>query len=199
MTISPVGRRTDYHGLPLAANGRHGNRATLRGEPMQDDILDDLLRPGLKLVVCGTAAGNRSAQLKAYYAGPGNKFWRIMHEIGLTPERMEPLDWREVDRYDIGFTDMAKAHFGSDSGLPAHAFDPERLNASISRFRPAALAFNGKKAAQMFYRRRAIDYGSQPPIGDTAIWVLPSTSGAASGAWSAEPWRQMAESLRSRL
>ena len=162
---------------------------------MPNDILEDLLRPGLKLVICGTAAGKRSAELKAYYAGPGNKFWRIMHEIGLTPERMEPLAWRDIDRYDIGFTDMAKGHFGSDCVLPARAFDSARLNTAIARFKPAVLAFNGKKAAQMFYGRTAIDYGRQPAIGDTAIWVLPSTSGAASGAWSPAPWRQMAQSL----
>jgi TDG/mug DNA glycosylase family protein len=162
---------------------------------MNSDILDDLLRPGLRLVVCGTAAGKRSAELGAYYAGPGNKFWRIMHEIGLTPQRLSPLDWREIDRYGIGFTDMAKAHFGSDADLPAHAFDASRLRGAIARFRPAALAFNGKKAAQMFYGRTTVDYGPQPAIGRTAVWVLPSTSGAASGAWSPQPWRQMAESL----
>lgn len=163
---------------------------------MNSDILEDLLRPGLKLVICGTAAGKRSAELKSYYAGPGNKFWRIMHEIGLTPERLAPLDWREIGRYGIGFTDMAKAHFGSDADLPAHAFDAARLRGVIAQFRPVALAFNGKKAAQMFYGRTAIDYGPQPAIDQTAIWVLPSTSGAASGAWSPLPWRQMAESLR---
>ena len=37
----------------------------------------------LKLVVCGTAAGDRSAQLGQYYAGPGNKFWRTLASLGL--------------------------------------------------------------------------------------------------------------------
>jgi G:T/U-mismatch repair DNA glycosylase len=43
-------------------------------------LLDDLLRIGLRLVICGTAAGERSAKLGAYYAGPGNKFWRTLHD-----------------------------------------------------------------------------------------------------------------------
>jgi TDG/mug DNA glycosylase family protein len=161
------------------------------------DILEDLLRPGLRLVICGSAAGTRSAQLKAYYAGPGNKFWKIMHEIGLTPERMAPQDWRQLDRYHIGLTDMAKAHFGMDTALPADSFDPARLRGAIERYQPTALAFNGKKAAQVFYGRPKVDYGLQERLGPTAIWVLPSTSGAASGAWSAGPWRDMAESLLS--
>lgn len=165
---------------------------------MNSDILDDLLRPGLRLVICGTAAGTRSAMLKAYYAGPGNKFWRIMHEIGLTPERLEPRDWRQLDRHHIGFTDLAKAHFGSDADLPPGSFDPERLREAIGRFAPATLAFNGKKAAQVFYGTPRIEYGRQEAFGGTAVWVLPSTSGAASGAWSPEPWQEMAESLKPR-
>ena len=163
---------------------------------MNGDILDDLLRPGLRLVICGTAAGTRSAMLKAYYAGPGNKFWKTLHEIGLTPERLAPEDWRQLDRYHIGFTDLAKAHFGMDTQLPAGCFDPARLRSVIARFEPAVLAFNGKKAAQVFYGRPKVDYGAQENIGQTAIWVLPSTSGAASGAWSVEPWRQLAASVQ---
>lgn len=162
---------------------------------MNGDILDDLLRPGLRLVICGTAAGTRSAQLRAYYAGPGNKFWRTMHAIGLTPELIAPGDWRQLDRYHIGFTDLAKAHFGMDAALPADGFDAERLRAAIVRFAPAALAFNGKKAAQVFYGRQKLGYGRQDRLGKTDIWVLPSTSGAASGAWSMESWRQMAAGL----
>ena len=163
---------------------------------MDDHILEDLLRPGLRLVICGTAAGTRSAMLKAYYAGPGNKFWKTMHEIGLTPERIAPRDWRRLDDYHIGFTDLAKTHFGMDTELPAGCFDPERLRRAISEFQPAALAFNSKKAGQVFYGRSTIDYGLQGKIGQTAIWVLPSTSGAASGAWNIAPWKDLAASLQ---
>jgi G:T/U-mismatch repair DNA glycosylase len=39
------------------------------------EVLPDLLRPGLRIVFCGTAAGTASARAGAYYAGPGNAFW----------------------------------------------------------------------------------------------------------------------------
>ena len=48
-------------------------------------MLEDLLAKDLALVVCGSAAGRRSAELKQYYAGPGNKFWRTLARTGLTP------------------------------------------------------------------------------------------------------------------
>jgi len=53
------------------------------------DILPDVLKPGLKVVFCGTAAGNRSAKIKAYYAGRDNQFWAVLHRIGLTPRQFQ--------------------------------------------------------------------------------------------------------------
>lgn len=159
-------------------------------------VLPDLLRRGLRLVFCGTAPSPRSAAVGAYYAGPGNKFWRTIHAVGLTPRLVAPADWRTLDALDIGFTDMAKAHFGMDRDLPAGAFDAERLHGAIEHYQPEILAFNGKAAAKAYFGTAAVGYGRQDAsIGPTAIWVLPSTSGAASGSWSSVPWQDLADSL----
>jgi len=40
-------------------------------------LLKDLLAPGLKIVFCGTAAGEVSAARGEYYAGRRNKFWSV--------------------------------------------------------------------------------------------------------------------------
>ncbi|HEU5143069.1 MAG TPA: uracil-DNA glycosylase family protein [Solirubrobacterales bacterium] len=56
-------------------------------------VLPDLVRPGLRVVFCGTAAGTASARAGAYYAGPGNRFWETLRVTGLTPVLLgrEPL------------------------------------------------------------------------------------------------------------
>ena len=41
-------------------------------------ILPDLLDYNLDIVFCGMAASKKSKKVKAYYAGPGNKFWKIL-------------------------------------------------------------------------------------------------------------------------
>ena len=51
-------------------------------------ILPDVLESGLDLVLCGTAAGRKSAEMLAYYAKPGNRFWPTLHAVGLTPRRL---------------------------------------------------------------------------------------------------------------
>ena len=55
--------------------------------------LPDQLQPHLRLVFVGTAAGQRSADMGHYYAGPGNRFWRTLHEVGITPRRYEPHEF----------------------------------------------------------------------------------------------------------
>jgi double-stranded uracil-DNA glycosylase len=81
-------------------------------------VLDDMLAPGLRIVFCGTAPGRLSAEQQAYYAHPQNKFWRILHETGLTPRRLRPDEYRELLTLGIGLTDIAKHAFGMDNQLP---------------------------------------------------------------------------------
>jgi len=39
----------------------------------------------------GNAAGTVSARIGAPYAGPGNGFWRTLHEVGLTPSLLAEI------------------------------------------------------------------------------------------------------------
>lgn len=162
-----------------------------------DDILSDMLRPGLAAVICGTAAGNASAERGAYYAGRGNRFWHILHETGMTgrAEPLRPEEWRDLDGFAIGLTDLCKASHGMDSDLPRGAFDPGRLRKAIEECSPTALAFNGMRAAREFLGRAVKPGAQREMVGRTKVWALPSTSGAARGHWDSEPWRAFARSL----
>lgn len=159
-------------------------------------ILPDVLRADLRVVFCGTAAGAASAQVGAYYAGPGNAFWRTLHEIGLTPLQLEPAQFREVTRYGIGLTDIAKQTSGADSTLKPTDFDAEALREKILTYAPRVLAFNGKRAAQAFYGHKSLMYGRQPkPLNTTRVVVLPSTSGAARRFWDERHWHDLVDWL----
>tara|TARA_A100001037_G_scaffold306136_1_gene349467 strand:+ start:2595 stop:3107 length:513 start_codon:yes stop_codon:yes gene_type:complete len=157
-------------------------------------VLPDVLQPGLRLVFCGTAAGTASARARAYYAGPGNRFWEILFETGLTTERLRPSQFREVLRYGIGLTDMVKTASGSDASLPADSFDPDRLRDHTLALEPRFLAFNGKRSAKAFFAASKVDYGLQTTqLGSTSLFVLPSTSGAARGFWEPRYWHDLAK------
>jgi len=161
------------------------------------DILPDILAPGLGLVVCGSAAGTRSAEVGAYYAGPGNQFWGMLYRVGLTPALLRPADFRTVIQYGIGLTDIVKTSFGADSSLKPADFDREALRRRIETFQPRVLAFNGKHSASAFFGR-SVAYGHQfgQDIGTTKVYVAPSTSGAARGFWDESLWRRVAEEVQ---
>jgi len=160
------------------------------------EVLPDLLMPGLNLVVCGSAAGTVSARAGAYYAGPGNKFWRILAETGLTPRILRPEEFWLLPSFGIGLTDLAKYVFGADSVIRPTDDDPAGLRARIQACRPGMLAFNGKRAATAFLGR-PVTYGVGPVLPDfPPIFVLPSTSGAASGHWDPHWWHLLARTVR---
>jgi TDG/mug DNA glycosylase family protein len=166
------------------------------------DVLNDLLGESLQVVFCGTAVGTASAKAGAYYAHPQNKFWRILHETRLTPELLQPHQYRDLLNYRIGLTDFVKTYFGMDHQIPLSKLaemSRMRLRASVLAYRPKFLAFTSKTAGQKFLGG-AREYGEQTElIGETRIWILPSTSGAANGAWRPEVWHRFAEVVRGGL
>lgn len=155
-------------------------------------VLPDVLEDNLRIVFCGSAAGRVSAARGAYYAGPGNRFWPMLAAAGLTPRRLRPEEFREITRYGLGLTDLAKEASGADSALPSNADDRAGLEAKVRRFGPRLLAFVGKRPARVFLDR-GVDTGLQPErLGPTRIFVLPSPSGAARRYWDEAPWHALA-------
>jgi TDG/mug DNA glycosylase family protein len=155
-------------------------------------ILPDVLAPNLKVVFCGTAVGARSARLGAYYAGHGNRFYDILVRVGLTPRMLQPPEYPLLLTCGIGLTDIAKHRSGVDRMLRAEHFDGEVLRDKIVQYAPRVLAFNGKRAAQEFLGTQ-VNYGLQSVgIGETVVFVLPSTSGAARFFWDERYWHVLA-------
>lgn len=159
------------------------------------DVLPDVLVPDLAAVFCGNAAGKVSAQRGAYYAGPGNYFWPVLHEVGLTPVRLKPAEFQRLPEFSLGLTDACKGRFGSDAEVGTAHHDAVRLEHAIGRVAPSHLAFVGKKAAETVLGKR-VSYGLQPQLFASArTWVMPSPSGLARRFWSVEPWQELAAAV----
>lgn len=173
--------------------------------PIEDVVerLPDLLRDDLKLVFVGTAAGQRSADVGHYYAHPGNRFWRTIHETGITPRRYLPQEFRSLLDLRIGFTDMCKSGAGMDHTALKFPIDVPAFHKKMQQYRPKTIAFTSKKAASLFYGRptKTIAFGRQPldpdfPQSFPDVFVLASPSGAASGSWTVGPWQELADWVR---
>jgi TDG/mug DNA glycosylase family protein len=162
-------------------------------------VLPERLKPGLKLVFCGTAAGRQSALKKAYYAHAQNKFWCTLHATGLTPRLFLPEEYPELWTLGIGLTDIAKFVYGMDHQLPKHSLGKEAaeaLRARILKIAPRHLAFTSLNAGRTVMGKTAVA-GRQPErIGDTSVWILPSPSPLAGNHWDIRPWRALARAVR---
>jgi len=158
-------------------------------------VLDDVLQPGLRVVFCGTAAGTASARARAYYAGPGNAFWKTLHRTRLTPAQLAPVEFARLPEFGIGLTDICKVLYGADEEVGTGEFDVSGLQARIAAAEPANLAFNGKNAARGALERDVAFGPQEEQIGGAAVWVLPSTSGAARRFWDIGPWEELARSV----
>lgn len=162
-------------------------------------VLPERLKPGLTLVLCGTAAGRQSALQKAYYAHAQNKFWRTLYETGLTPHLYAPRDYPALWELGIGLTDIAKFAYGMDHQLPKDSLGREAadaLRARIEKVAPRFLAFTSLTAGRTVMGKHALPGRQAEKIGSTDVWILPSPSPLAGNHWDIGPWRALAKAVR---
>jgi TDG/mug DNA glycosylase family protein len=102
-----------------------------------------------------------------------------------------------LPEFGIGLTDIAKGQRGNDVDISFGPSDRAPLRNKILAYQPQFLCFNGKRAAQEFFGVRDIRYGLQAErIGETQVFVAPSTSGAARASWDPAIWRDLARRVR---
>jgi TDG/mug DNA glycosylase family protein len=162
-------------------------------------ILPDRLRPGLKLVFCGTAAGRVSALQQAYYAHSQNKFWKTLHALGLTPRLFAPQEYELLWDHGIGLTDIAKNVYGMDHQLPREALAGDAaaaLRARVLKVQPAILAFTSLNAGRKVMGPRAIAGEQAAKLGETRVFILPSPSPLAANHWDIVPWQMLAKAVK---
>jgi TDG/mug DNA glycosylase family protein len=151
----------------------------------------DVLAPGLTVVFCGINPGRVSAAAAAHFANPRNDFWRLLHAAGFTPRLLEPSEQFELLRYGCGATNAAHRTTKGSGDLRRGDFagSAERLERLAIELSPRAIAFVGKEAYRGAFGERP-ELGLQTRrLGETLLFVLPSTSPAN----AAVPW---AERLR---
>jgi TDG/mug DNA glycosylase family protein len=151
----------------------------------------DVLGPDLDVVFCGINPGRVSAAAAAHFANPRNDFWRLLHEAGFTPRPVEPQEQFEVLRWRIGLTNAAPRTTPGSSDLRAADFagSAARLERLAAELHPRAIGFVGKEAYRGPFRERPEHGLQERRLGETQLFVLPSTSPANAAVPYAERLR----------
>jgi double-stranded uracil-DNA glycosylase len=160
----------------------------------------DVLAPGLRLVFCGINPGRRSAAAGAHFANPRNDFWRLLHDAGFTPRRFEPAEQHELLELGLGLTNAAHRTTKGSGDLRRGDFEgaAERLASLAGSLQPAGIGFVGKTAYEGVFRERPRLGLQERVLGDTWLFVLPSTSPANAAVTYAERLSWFS-ALRTRL
>ncbi len=145
----------------------------------------EILRPGLAIVFVGYNPSLPAWRTGHYYANPGNRFYRLLHDSGLTPHLLTPAEDRSLPDFGIGLVDLvAEPSARADQLTPAqYRAAVPALRAKLEAAAPKAVCCNGIGVFRHLFGAQATRLGLQPglTLGRSAVFVVPSTSGLVNG------------------
>ncbi len=162
------------------------HRPLSRREAWRKLRLTDRIQPGVRVLLVGINPGVRSAQTGHHFAGPSNRFWKLLYESRLVPEPITFEDDVRLPEWGLGVTNViARPSPGIDALRPAEYLEGWRvLEQKIDRFRPPIVAFVGVTLYRMLWKTLgaapapAIEPGFQhATVHGARIFVLPNPSG----------------------
>jgi double-stranded uracil-DNA glycosylase len=165
--------------------------ATPSSKPKPPSAVPDVLASGLRVVFCGINPGRWSASAGAHFANPRNDFWQLLDDAGFTPRRLAPEEQHELASFGYGLTNAALRTTRGSGDLRRGDFlgAAERLTRIAKELRPGWIAFVGKEAYRGAFGERPELGEQEPRLGDTRLFVLPSTSPANAAVPYAERLR----------
>jgi TDG/mug DNA glycosylase family protein len=145
--------------------------------------LKDRIRRPVRVLLVGINPGIRSSQLGHHFAGPSNRFWKLLHESRLVPEPIGFADDHRLPEWGFGMTNLiARPTPGIDTLRPDEYVEGARiLRRKVRRLKPEVVAFIGVTLFRSVFGRRAgqpVSLGLQEERFEGArVFVLPNPSG----------------------
>lgn len=150
-------------------------------ENITEQTLPDYLKPGLKVLFVGFNPSIRSGEIGHHFASPNNRFWKILHQAGLTPRQYSPMEDASLMELGYGLTNLVArpTRAAADVSAAEYARGRELLRRKIELNLPGVVCHVGKGVYQIYARRRQADWGFQPGelIPGVSDFIAPSSSG----------------------
>jgi TDG/mug DNA glycosylase family protein len=146
-------------------------------------MLRDCLKPGVRVLFVGINPGQRSEAIGHHFAGYSNRFWPLLYESKLIPERIRPEDDKRLPEWGLGITNLVpRMTPGIDTLRPQEYIDGARvLRRKIRRFKPSIVALVGVTLFRSLFSRRngeRVSLGLQTEeLEGARVFVLPNPSG----------------------
>jgi double-stranded uracil-DNA glycosylase len=146
----------------------------------KNTALPDVIDYHLRILFCGINPGLYTAATGYHFARPGNRFWPTLYTAGYTDTLYSPDEQTKLLGYGYGITNIVARATNLASEITKEEFiaGGKLLEDKVIRYTPEWVAFIGIGAYKAAFNRNHADIGLQKhTIGNTRIWLLPSTSG----------------------
>jgi len=146
-------------------------------------LLKDRIRLPVRLLLVGINPGMRSWQVGHHFAGPSNRFWKLLYDSRLVPEPIGFADDDRLPEWGIGMTNLIpRATPGIDTlRREEYLAGARTLRRKIRRVKPEVVAFVGVTLFRSVFSRPAgqpVALGPQEErIEGARVFVLPNPSG----------------------
>src|SRR5512142_1923082 len=109
------------------------------------ETLPDIIAPHLKVLFCGINPGLMAAATGHHFVGHSNRFWRVMHRAGFTPEQILAENDRTILDYGCGLTTVVERPTARADQLSTDDFiaSTAAFEQKIERYAPRFVAFLG--------------------------------------------------------
>lgn len=135
------------------------------------------------MLFVGINPGVRSAITDHHFAGPSNRFWKLLYDAGLVSERLTFEDDDRLPEWGLGVTNLVPRPTPGIDTLRREEYVAGlvQLRRKVRRFRPPVVAFVGVTLYRFVFDVKAsvpVTPGFQPDTFEGArVAVLPNPSG----------------------
>lgn len=141
----------------------------------------DHIKENLNVLFVGFNPSLRSSETGHHFANPNNRFWKILHEAGLTPRKFDAFEDSKLLELDMGITNIVARPTKAADEITKEEYQEgkEILRGKIERFKPKVVCFVGKGVYQQYSGRKTAPWGIQEEsvVPGTIDFVAPSSSG----------------------
>lgn len=143
--------------------------------------IGDHLKKQLDVLFCGFNPSIRSGETGHHYANPNNRFWKILHESGITPRKYQPQEDYALLELGYGFTNIVSRPTKAADEITKEEYKEgrEELKRKIVAYKPKIVCFVGKGVYQQYSGIKDVPWGPQENsvVPETIDFVAPSSSG----------------------
>lgn len=141
----------------------------------------DIIAANLKILFIGFNPGNRSAATGHHFAGPSNRFWKLLAKSSLTPTEIRPENDETLLQFGYGITNIVARPSRTAAEISREEYQEGReiLRNKLAVYKPKIACYAGIGVYKQFAQISAVKCGRQATsvIPGVIDFVVPSPSG----------------------